>query len=232
MCLGQNQRPPLSLNTQECGLCHIETCRTPSSYECLAGYVMDKCGCCQICGRTEHQLCDLSPNEGKYGICGDNLDCRRKPEIDNMHVCTCAESQLVCGSDHSTYETICALNEESIRRGPPSTLSPALSMLYWGPCKESPVIISKPDDSYGPLGANLTLDCEARGFPAPTITWRFVNTEGKTISLPSMIIWLYLIPCLSASFSNFKQIFVEILTNLKMHWVHFLQVMIKVFPSR
>ena len=45
--------------------------------------------------------------------------------------------------------------------------------------------MSKPDDSYGPLGANLTLDCEARGHPAPTITWRFVNTEGKTIALPS-----------------------------------------------
>ena len=49
----------------------------------------------------------------------------------------------------------------------------------------APVIMSKPDDSYGPLGANLTLDCEARGHPAPTITWRFVNTEGKTIALPS-----------------------------------------------
>ena len=50
------------------------------------------------------------------------------------------------------------------------------------------MIISKPDDSYGPLGANLTLDCEARGHPAPTITWRFVNTEGKTIALPSNIL--------------------------------------------
>ena len=49
----------------------------------------------------------------------------------------------------------------------------------------APVIISPPKNSYGPLGANLTLDCEARGFPAPTITWQFVSTEGKTISLPS-----------------------------------------------
>ena len=92
---------------------------------------------------------------------------------------------MVCGSDHLTYGTICSLNEESVRRGPPSAVNPALAMQYWGPCKEVPVIISKPDDSYGPLGANLTLDCEARGYPAPTITWRFVNTEGKTISLPS-----------------------------------------------
>ena len=45
--------------------------------------------------------------------------------------------------------------------------------------------MSSPVNSYGPLGANLTLDCEARGYPAPTITWQFVSTEGKTISLPS-----------------------------------------------
>ena len=42
---------------------------------------MDKCGCCQVCGRTEHELCDLSPEEGRYGICGDNLVCRRKIEV-------------------------------------------------------------------------------------------------------------------------------------------------------
>jgi hypothetical protein len=35
------------------------------------------------------------------------------------------------------------------------------------------------------LGANLTLDCEARGYPAPTITWQFNSNEGKTYSLPS-----------------------------------------------
>ena len=42
---------------------------------------MDKGGCCQVCGRTEHELCDVSPEEGKYGICGDNLVCRRKIEV-------------------------------------------------------------------------------------------------------------------------------------------------------
>ena len=53
----------------------------------------------------------------------------------------------------------------------------------------APVIMSSPENSYGPLGANLTLDCEARGYPAPTITWQFVSTEGKTISLPSRSMW-------------------------------------------
>jgi hypothetical protein len=49
----------------------------------------------------------------------------------------------------------------------------------------APVIISPPRDSYGPLGANLTLDCEARGYPAPVITWQFMSSKGETISLPS-----------------------------------------------
>eukprot|EP00093_Oithona_nana_P000183 00183.XXX_2084_565_1 [CDS] Oithona nana genome sequencing. len=181
----QNQRRPHAPNVRECEPCDVEACRTPAAIECLAGYVLDKCGCCQVCGRSEHELCDVSLEEGKYGICGDNLKCIRKAEVDNRNVCTCTETQMVCGSDQSTYETICSLNEESVRRGPPTSMIPQLSMRYWGPCKEAPVIISRPDDSYGPLGANLTLDCEARGYPAPSITWRFVNTEGKTIALPS-----------------------------------------------
>ncbi len=50
----------------------------------------------------------------------------------------------------------------------------------------APVIVSPPKDSYGPLGANLTLDCEARGHPAPEISWRFVSAKGETIALPSI----------------------------------------------
>ena len=49
----------------------------------------------------------------------------------------------------------------------------------------APVIVSPPKDSYGPLGANLTLDCEARGFPAPEISWKFVSAKGETTTLPS-----------------------------------------------
>ena len=41
----------------------------------LLGYVPDRCGCCQVCARSEFELCDISPDEGKFGICGDNLNC-------------------------------------------------------------------------------------------------------------------------------------------------------------
>lgn len=167
-------------NTSSCGPCHLEGCVTPTL--CVAGYSPDRCGCCQLCARSEFELCDQSPDEGKFGICGDNLICM---EYQGQNVCTCRETKLVCGSDGSTYDTICSLNEESARRGKPDKYNPEVQMLYWGPCKKAPVIISPPRDSYGPLGANLTLDCEARGYPAPTINWQFSSNEGKTFSLPS-----------------------------------------------
>ena len=87
----------------------------------------------------------------------------------------CRESNAICGSDGITYDTPCQLNEESVRREA-SPKMPELSMSYWGPCKEAPMIISPPDDTYGPIGANLTLDCEARGYPAPTISWQVQST--------------------------------------------------------
>lgn len=171
-----------------CEPCKSENCASPSL--CLAGYATDRCGCCQICARTENQLCDQSPDQGRFGICGENLDCKSRPDQDQLgnseeNVCVCREPKMVCSNEGTTYPTICALNEESISRGTPDKYNPELSMEYWGPCKEAPLIISPPEDSYGPLGANLTLDCEARGYPAPTITWQFLSTEGKTISLPS-----------------------------------------------
>ena len=44
----------------------------------ISGYVPDRCGCCQICARLEHELCDISPEDNKYGICGENLECRSR----------------------------------------------------------------------------------------------------------------------------------------------------------
>ena len=90
----------------------------------------------------------------------------------------------MCGNDGLTYTSPCALNEESVRRDGSPHL-PQLNMAYWGPCVEPPTIISPPSDTYGPMGANLTLDCEARGFPAPIITWQYENVDGNTIYLPS-----------------------------------------------
>lgn len=178
-----------------CADCKPENCPIPR--QCLAGYVPDRCGCCQICARLEHELCDISTEDNRYGICGENLECRSRKfdgGDDGEYTCMCKEDKMICSNEGKTYPTICSLNEEAIEReeyteprdrNRRDTYESKLFMEYWGPCKEAPVIISAPENSYGPLGANLTLDCEARGFPAPTITWQFVSTEGKTISLPS-----------------------------------------------
>ena len=41
LCLGQEERPlSLALNNGGCGQCQIEACRTPSSFECLAGEII------------------------------------------------------------------------------------------------------------------------------------------------------------------------------------------------
>ena len=50
----------------------------------------------------------------------------------------------MCGSDGLTYNTPCALNEESVRRESSPGL-PELTMVYWGPCLEAPTIISPPE---------------------------------------------------------------------------------------
>ncbi|XP_023336082.1 insulin-like growth factor-binding protein-related protein 1 isoform X2 [Eurytemora carolleeae] len=163
-----------------CEPCDLATCDIVD--RCLAGVVTDRCDCCQVCGRTEGELCDPS-KYGEVGMCGDNLECRFFKETDES-ICMCTEEKMVCGSDGVSYGTPCQLNQESVRRSADPQL-PILKMEYWGPCKESPVIISPPSDTYGPKGANLTLNCEAKGFPAPIITWQYDSIEGRTISLPS-----------------------------------------------
>jgi len=171
---------------ESCEACVKEECMSPAN--CPAGVVADRCGCCQICARTEGELCDEHPEQARFGLCGENLQCRRRqdlPSSEGESICECQVGKMVCGSDGNTHPTICSLNEEVNRRGEPDKFNPQLNMEYWGPCKEAPVIISPPSDSYGPLGANLTLDCEARGYPAPDITWKFVSSKGETISLPN-----------------------------------------------
>merc|ERR1712215_255906 len=173
-------REELGEELETCSPCQVVEC--DSLYQCQAGVVPDRCGCCQVCARSEGELCDVRGGE-KYGTCGDNLDCQEQEES-GEYLCVCTQTNAICGSDGITYDTPCQLNEESVRRESSPSL-PLLSMEYWGPCKESPVIISPPSDTYGPIGANLTLDCEARGYPAPTISWQYDNVEGRTIVLPS-----------------------------------------------
>ena len=44
---------------------------------------MDRCGCCQVCARSEGQLCDVdrNKNNGELGICGENLVCAKRDDV-------------------------------------------------------------------------------------------------------------------------------------------------------
>ena len=43
--------------------------------------MLDRCGCCLECARSEGQLCDLEPPGSRvYGTCGENLQCLRRSD--------------------------------------------------------------------------------------------------------------------------------------------------------
>ena len=47
--------------------------------------IPDTCGCCQICARSEGELCDQRPKENRFGICGENLKCVRREDEPQVH---------------------------------------------------------------------------------------------------------------------------------------------------
>lgn len=70
----------------ECGTCRKEEC--PPATDCRAGFVLDKCGCCNVCGRIEGEKCDNYtlplPYKDYYGFCGDNMACLLRNDLEDM----------------------------------------------------------------------------------------------------------------------------------------------------
>ena len=56
---------------------------SPLNSDRLAGVTADRCGCCQMCARSEGQLCDDDSNKknGALGICGENLVCAKRDDV-------------------------------------------------------------------------------------------------------------------------------------------------------
>ena len=44
------------------------------------GVTVDRCGCCQVCARSEGQLCD-DDAEKELGLCGENLLCAKRDDV-------------------------------------------------------------------------------------------------------------------------------------------------------
>lgn len=84
----------------ECGPCSKDECPEEPTH-CRAGLVLDRCGCCLVCGRLEGERCDnrslpLDPSPGGefYGRCGDHMACLLRSELEDLvHI--------------STYSTLC-----------------------------------------------------------------------------------------------------------------------------
>ncbi|VDO59091.1 unnamed protein product [Schistosoma margrebowiei] len=105
----------------DCEKCDRKKC--PPIIQCNVGTVRDKCGCCDICALEEAQLCNI-PEDFKngilkqgitwHGICGTDLECRTRTDIDSkiigsQSICYCVKPGKVCGSDGVTYSK-CKMN--------------------------------------------------------------------------------------------------------------------------
>nr|CAD7430848.1 unnamed protein product [Timema monikensis] len=102
---------------------------------------------------------------------------RDEPEA----LCVCKETQVACGSNNRTYDSVCQMNQELADSGFPDTLY----LKHWGPCRSVPWIISGPQDVGSSLGQGLALDCEVKGYPIPSIHWEFKADDGTSRMLPS-----------------------------------------------
>lgn len=183
MAAGQ-ARPPYSAQ-EDCGTCDYASCPYPQN--CEAGIVADRCGCCNLCAKTEFEKCDHAQvNSANYlGKCGDNLECRIRKDVEAEHdateaICYCTlSSGVMCGSDGVTYDNLCQLAAAGVRT------NTKINVQHKGVCKKAPVMVSEPEHVKDMLGANIALVCEAEGYPIPSVEWTWTTVDGDTIFLPS-----------------------------------------------
>lgn len=145
--------------------CQEETCPGSCSVQ-----LPDPCGCCPfVCPAVEGEPCTNSHD------CEHQLVCK---DSSNGRVCVCNEDdRMVCGTNGVSYASVCLFKKEQ------DTANTTFD--HWGPCHFKPEIVSKPEDRTLRVGQPLALDCEAKGFPIPTITWMFTGRDGITRQLPS-----------------------------------------------
>nr|AYU97987.1 IGFBP-related protein 1 [Sphaeroma serratum] len=164
-----------TLAEEDCTSCERSEC--PLLSVCPSGVAQDSCGCCEICAQTLGQPCDVAP-EGEEtvprvnGTCGEFLFCNEE------RVCECTERSPVCGSDDVTFNSICEYMLEAAENN-------KLTLVDREACRKGPVIKSAPKDAARPLGSILVLDCEATGFPVPSISWEVYKDDGSTVQLPN-----------------------------------------------
>ncbi|XP_029365544.1 kazal-type serine protease inhibitor domain-containing protein 1-like [Echeneis naucrates] len=163
-----------------CGLCEPDLC--PETRGCRAGLVLDSCGCCRECGNLEGQACDPGDRSVYYGLCGSGMRCQANPrpgggedeEDEEDQMCVCEDQEPVCGSDGTTYMSMCQFREAAFSR-------PDLKTSRRGPCDTVPVIKVPPLSQVNGTGSSLVFLCEVFAFPMALVEWR---KEGRDVVLP------------------------------------------------
>ena len=65
-------------SADECRSCNVEDCFPVG--DCVAGVLKDSCGCCDVCAKSEFELCDhvdsANYQAGYHGRCGEGLECK------------------------------------------------------------------------------------------------------------------------------------------------------------
>ncbi|XP_078392250.1 insulin-like growth factor-binding protein-like 1 isoform X1 [Cetorhinus maximus] len=182
----------------ECGPCQPSSC-PPAQCQVPELRGKDECGCCQRCLGVQGELCG---GEGlKHGRCAPGYVCltsvagerpekveererekrEEKEEEEGTGSCVCKHDYPVCGSDSSTYPTICALHLASwlsVHR-----LQGKIHKTHDGECKYAPVVILSPTSVQNVTGAQVYLACEVKAVPTPIVTWRKVTESPKGIKL-------------------------------------------------
>jgi len=163
----------------ECGDCDRADC--PELGKCPMGVVKDFCGCCDVCAGRMGDRCQNTTEENPvYLPCGNDLVCKLRYDVPDSSEssCECNEEGEVCGSNGVTYKTPCHLLEEVVE-------IPELFVKERGPCRGVPKIKSPPKDAVRPEGGIMVMDCEASGYPVPTITWELYQPDKNVLILPS-----------------------------------------------
>jgi hypothetical protein len=136
----QEESPQYNL-PEGCEPCDPARC---SKYkQCTAGLVKDRCGCCDVCGKRESELCHhdkLDYPEGEWhGKCGENLECRVRTDLAEDDtpeaLCFCMIEGTLCGSNNETYENLCHLMAAAAKLGTP------IRVQGKGPCKAGQCMI-------------------------------------------------------------------------------------------
>ncbi|CAF0739952.1 unnamed protein product [Didymodactylos carnosus] len=170
-----------------CGQCDPGKCPMTSDKECLAGLSLDACGCCQVCAQRERELCDHpdAPSAKKYGSCGENLQCRIRPEVKTHQeaLCECNDQIELCGSDGKTYRNYCHLMESA--KLAKAEQQPIIKVYKRKPCDSPPEITVPPVNVVNQTGSNVFLTCEVAGVPLPVVEWIYQPSAGKTIVYPT-----------------------------------------------